>query len=409
MGEVLLEKLNMAVSIPNPKRASAIAFLNGDSNGSDAMYSSTNDPLSLNSRTDNQDILGDWRGVSSALDINLDNRELGAERGNLPLSNVHTPFDVIGSESTLLDTVIQKASTPLPFGSERTSSTPLDNAFGIWGQGLGVPNPVKAKALMLDDGWDLTFSPPGLAGNDRIQSVGPLGSPSALSQLSSHRPLSTPIYSSGGAYGELLNSGSVDQSFGSGKLTSHLSTSALEALNGINNLVTEQDWSRQSRPINSLNDILENPFICSGAPAGALGGVISLEGAAGLYKVPNNSANFLERTPSAPLFDSNPYAFHGGVLRGSTPVGGNLSSGNLAGLLPRSTTPSQHPNSLHHGHFAHQNSFTNSSPNKLSFRGVDDSAVENVVANTCHQILLDAMYHSLKAVELANTLRARVG
>lgn len=46
---------------------------------------------------------------------------------------------------------------------------------------------------------------------------------------------------------------------------------------------------------------------------------------------------------------------------------------------------------------------------KLSMTNVDDRAIENVIATNCHHILLDAAEHSLKAVELANTLRARVG
>lgn len=46
---------------------------------------------------------------------------------------------------------------------------------------------------------------------------------------------------------------------------------------------------------------------------------------------------------------------------------------------------------------------------KLSINNVDDRAIENVIATNCHHILMDAAEHSLKAVELANTLRARVG
>jgi hypothetical protein len=46
---------------------------------------------------------------------------------------------------------------------------------------------------------------------------------------------------------------------------------------------------------------------------------------------------------------------------------------------------------------------------KLTMNALDDRAIENVIATNCHHILLDAAEHSLKAVELANTLRARVG
>ncbi len=40
---------------------------------------------------------------------------------------------------------------------------------------------------------------------------------------------------------------------------------------------------------------------------------------------------------------------------------------------------------------------------------MDDRAIESMVATSCGHILTDAADHSLKAVELANTLRARVG
>jgi RNA recognition motif-containing protein len=46
---------------------------------------------------------------------------------------------------------------------------------------------------------------------------------------------------------------------------------------------------------------------------------------------------------------------------------------------------------------------------KIPINTFDDRAIENVIATNCYQILIDAADHSLKAVELANTLRARVG
>lgn len=45
----------------------------------------------------------------------------------------------------------------------------------------------------------------------------------------------------------------------------------------------------------------------------------------------------------------------------------------------------------------------------FDLRSLEDSSVEDVVAKCCLSILSDAANHTLKAVELANTLRARVG
>ena len=45
----------------------------------------------------------------------------------------------------------------------------------------------------------------------------------------------------------------------------------------------------------------------------------------------------------------------------------------------------------------------------LNLCGLEDSSVEDIVAKSCRDILVEAASHSLKAVELANTLRARVG
>lgn len=45
----------------------------------------------------------------------------------------------------------------------------------------------------------------------------------------------------------------------------------------------------------------------------------------------------------------------------------------------------------------------------LNLCSLEDSSVEDIVAKTCRDILMEAASHSLKAVELANTLRARVG
>jgi hypothetical protein len=45
----------------------------------------------------------------------------------------------------------------------------------------------------------------------------------------------------------------------------------------------------------------------------------------------------------------------------------------------------------------------------LNLCELEDSSVEDIVAKSCRDILVEAASHSLKAVELANTLRARVG
>lgn len=65
-----------------------------------------------------------------------------------------------------------------------------------------------------------------------------------------------------------------------------------------------------------------------------------------------------------------------------------------------------------HMHYMHQASNEHSKshgPSLLNLCGLEDSSVEDIVAKSCRDILIDAASHSLKAVELANTLRARVG
>eukprot|EP01037_Dinobryon_pediforme_P039378 gene39378-47936_t len=73
--------------------------------------------------------------------------------------------------------------------------------------------------------------------------------------------------------------------------------------------------------------------------------------------------------------------------------------------MPSSRSPGPGPH--HHGHHYHQPH--HAGHNKSGFSSLDDRAVENVIVSNCHQILVDAAEHMLKAVELANTLRARVG
>lgn len=70
----------------------------------------------------------------------------------------------------------------------------------------------------------------------------------------------------------------------------------------------------------------------------------------------------------------------------------------------RSPGPGPHHHGHHHGHQPHH-----AGHNKSGFSSLDDRAVENVIVSNCYQILVDAAEHMLKAVELANTLRARVG
>ena len=65
-----------------------------------------------------------------------------------------------------------------------------------------------------------------------------------------------------------------------------------------------------------------------------------------------------------------------------------------------------------HIHYMHQANYEHSKshgPSLLNLCGLEDSSVEDIVAKSCRDILIDAASHSLKAVELANTLRARVG
>ena len=78
------------------------------------------------------------------------------------------------------------------------------------------------------------------------------------------------------------------------------------------------------------------------------------------------------------------------------------------------STPLPASLSSSHAHYMHQTNNSNDhskahGPSLLNLCGLEDSSVEDIVAKSCRDILIDAASHSLKAVELANTLRARVG
>lgn len=66
-------------------------------------------------------------------------------------------------------------------------------------------------------------------------------------------------------------------------------------------------------------------------------------------------------------------------------------------------------NNMHHTHQPLSDHTKTHGPPLLNLCGLEDSSVEDIVAKSCRDILIDAASHSLKAVELANTLRARVG
>ena len=66
-------------------------------------------------------------------------------------------------------------------------------------------------------------------------------------------------------------------------------------------------------------------------------------------------------------------------------------------------------NHVHHIHQSSAEHLKPHGPPLLNLCGLEDSSVEDIVAKSCRDILIDAASHSLKAVELANTLRARVG
>lgn len=58
---------------------------------------------------------------------------------------------------------------------------------------------------------------------------------------------------------------------------------------------------------------------------------------------------------------------------------------------------------------SHQQQYRNATPSQLGAGGRNDAGIEEMVCRTCRDILVEAANHTLKAVELANTLRARVG
>jgi hypothetical protein len=109
-----------------------------------------------------------------------------------------------------------------------------------------------------------------------------------------------------------------------------------------------------------------------------------------------------EPTPQIPSFPGHHHA--GG--RSPPPYNTNSHHNhyNHNGYVSRSPGLHQQPvqSFLHHNHNHH-------SISKSGFSSLDDRAIENVIVSNCYQILLDAAEHMLKAVELANTLRARVG
>jgi RNA recognition motif-containing protein len=109
-----------------------------------------------------------------------------------------------------------------------------------------------------------------------------------------------------------------------------------------------------------------------------------------------------EPTPQIPSY---PNHHHGGT-RSPPPYNTNSHQNhfNHNGYVSRSPGLSQQPSqSLQHHNYNHHNN------SKSGFSSLDDRAIENVIVSNCYQILLDAAEHMLKAVELANTLRARVG
>lgn len=95
-----------------------------------------------------------------------------------------------------------------------------------------------------------------------------------------------------------------------------------------------------------------------------------------------------------------------GLLRPQSSSNNNINNSTSS---PLSSSSSTKLSSL--GTSAATNLSQNINPvtSKLPLHSVDDRAIENVIATNCLHILMDAADHSLKAVELANTLRARVG
>lgn len=359
----------MAMSIPNPKRASAISFLSGgDNNHNELPFPAPPGSFaaSASMQAELADQGSDWRTIGTGAfgDSSPEASDNYFDGIHRPHAAVHVDIGgIIASPSTLSMGIIRPSSSSLAIGAERTPSAPVDSSFAIWGHdSLGSLSPPPAAALgpaAHPQDWDplpLPLSPPGLVGR-------PLSSMAFGNALAPvQRPLSTPVYPSSSS-SSVLDRHLLSSSSG-------LSSGALEALNGISSMSLYDHHSY--RPGMHY-------------PTPALGIAV---GEHGLF-----NAAAIERTASAPAliqsFDGYVYPAQQ-VPRTLTPQMQQAANGRISPVpVPANT----------HGN----------GNSKMSLQGVDDRAIENVIASNCQQILLDAMYHSLKAVELANTLRARVG
>ena len=87
----------------------------------------------------------------------------------------------------------------------------------------------------------------------------------------------------------------------------------------------------------------------------------------------------------------------------------HLSAHQQGSLLQMRSASTPLPFPLHQSMSMDTTKPVNQLASALNLCGLEDSSVEDIVAKSCRDILVEAASHSLKAVELANTLRARVG
>eukprot|EP01039_Chlorochromonas_danica_P002495 gene2495-2733_t len=458
----------MAMSIPYPKRASALSFLttSNENHGSEPPFSpAVGTPSTANKNnlpSESTTPLGNsWNAIG---DNALGHGEHGSSDSNdAALAGLHGAntlpqgLDSIlhSASQSYLDTDdnIQTSSLIHNNPIERMASAPPEPTFAIWGhdnfgdQGIQVKPSLSASNVLSDSKWSL-FRPSTTL--NRPASTFDFANSSTLNLNPMTRPSSTPIYSSieKSLFGSFLSSPAVPldtlngvQTQGSVGLSSNSSLAIFEnnsdmgissASNAMNSLSIEPGWPKPLRygQVNGgvdMGDLLGD----AGSSQLSLSSLYPFAPSAqSTYAAGTDSFLKIERTASAPALietlDSYIFSNHGGS---------NLmtrSSSNLAGLGSSKSPPphslygnnglGQHGfvsshSSRHHspapGPLMHPNGNPNATsqnnPNKLNLHSVDDRAIENVVASNCQQILLDAMYHSLKAVELANTLRARVG
>jgi hypothetical protein len=404
--------ISSGLSVPNPKRANAIDFLgisenHGTTNHGKTQnenYGSSFSHLSTESRSELSSIGVRVSRMRSADEptpdidsLEFSQRQLAWQHNSQSdLNLLITPSAV---QSNPLDLLQQRGLSPKP-----VSSIPsLGSAGSDWKPSNVVSEFKNTETLSDSRSWMFTEKPPGLLSR-ATSSLGislASNNQQAVSNMLT-RPVSTPAYFSN------LSSVSLGLGF-------HIQSNAT-----VHSSFFEQQTTLDA-VIPPLND---SDVPKSYSPFGSDFPHLNLALSGGHHR---SSENPEESRWPKPVRYSRPLESTETMLSSIIrPPSTNDLARSSINLSPMSNTDrlsvSPKPNSYHRHYegvmpLSAQSVSreitpppTNSrvSP-KLSINNVDDRAIENVIATNCHHILMDAADHSLKAVELANTLRARVG